>query len=112
MLETLSEYTSDGLLFPIIITTSILLSIVSLLLFISKLSQIFRRETLNTDVIQTNPDDDNMAIVVKGGYIDFKGKKLKYFILKDNMNKSEKLTIGTKVLVMKKSQTEAYVKPM
>ncbi len=109
MTAQLGEYIDNGMLFLSITAILLILSVLSLLLFIIKIFQIFRKKEVEP-VAELEAGEDDIAFVIKGDMIEFQGQKLKYFMLKDNTTKPEKLRIGQKVKVIKKNNTEAYVK--
>ena len=109
MIGQIIQYTDSGMLFLAIAAIFLVLSLLSLLLFIIKLLQIFTKKEPEI-IVELEHGEDDIAFVVKGNMIEFQGKKLKYFTLKDKPTDPDKLKLGQKVKVIKKSKTEAYVK--
>lgn len=112
-MEQLLQYTQNGQLYLLAIGALIFLSILSLLMFFVKIFQVFHKNRIKSDEHKTEehaPDD--IGIILKYGKVEYKGKKLKYFILKNKSYQEEKLPVGTKVKIIKKNDIEAYVKPL
>jgi len=109
MTEILSAFN----LFLIIVCIII---IVSLIMFIKKLQELKNQNKhSNSDVIgikEPAPAPIDIGVVVDEKYISFQGKKLEYFLLKKHKGESDRLPVGTKVKVLKKSSSEAHVEPL
>lgn len=102
----------NSTIYVISMATFFVFSLISLGLFLMKIFQIIRkRAPSHLDAVEVTEADD-IGVIVAGNNIEYKGKKLKYFILKNNSYESEKLAIGSKVKILKKTSSEAYVKPI
>ncbi len=111
-MESISNYLENGTAFLFIVGVLVVFSVVSLLLFVLKIYQIIQQNKKPDESKAVVVEEEDVGVVINGSSIKYKGKKLKYFILKDNSYESEKLPVGTKVKVLKKTSDEAYVKPV
>jgi uncharacterized protein YpmB len=111
MLENLKLLIADGMPFLVIGGVLIIFSLVSLVLFITKIFELFKKKP-EPPMEPVKEGEKDVAEVIKGGFIMFEGKKLKYFLLNGVNKTQEKLSVGSKVQVLKKSNSEAYVKPI
>jgi hypothetical protein len=110
----MSEIFSTLTIFSIAICV---IATISLVMFVKKLRELKvpkQQEAGSEQKPQahTLPTPEDIGVVVDEKYITFQGRKLEYFVLKKSSGGNDRLPVGTKVKVLKKSSSEAHVEPL
>ena len=103
--------------FNLFILSICIIATLSLFMFIKKLYELknSKPQDINSTLAPPSKEPakpEDIGIVVDEKYIKYQGQKLEYFVLKKHNNGNDRLPIGTKVRVLKKSSSEAHVEPV